>query len=214
MASLLAANMVLEEKNVLLHQLTQVRNAGSELVNTVIGTNPSDDDGLLLILGALARDNKDDIQRLIVDELLRRSNAVQASVTGTEEVITLNYALGNTGSELALDVILESLTHGEIDVQVSAVRSLEAHVCQPVTQQGLINLLHATTEDKVLEEVVSLLIEAFDNQACTVVSDELLNVTVETAIELQNPHLYEFLIKYLKRLGTSEADIHIATIKQ
>jgi len=211
MASLLVGNMATEERNVLLHQLTQVRNAGSELVNTVIGTDPSNDDGLLLILGTLARDNQDDIQHSIVDELLRRLNAVQGSGSGTEEIITY-YALGNTGSELALNALLEGLNHGEIDVQVSAIRSLEALVCQSVTQQ--INLLHETTEDKILEEVVSLLIEAFDNQACIVVSDELLNVTVEIATQLENPHLYEFLIKYLKRLHTSEANLYIATIKQ
>jgi len=214
MKSLLAEKMTAEEKTVLLHQLSQVRNAGSDLVNTVIAMNPSDDDGLLLILGALARNSKDDVQRSVVDELIKRLNTVQESDSNTEQVITLNYALGNTGSELARETILQSLTHDEIEVQVSAIRSLEAHVCQPETQQALINLLHVTTEDKVLEEVVSLLIEALENQACTTVGEELLDTTVETTQRLKNPRLYEYIINYLEQLGTSEADIHIATIKQ
>ena len=54
LASSLQQRMEHDEKNVLLHQLMQLSNVSLHLVKTIISTNPSDDDGIILVLGATA----------------------------------------------------------------------------------------------------------------------------------------------------------------
>ena len=115
----------------MLHQLAQISNAGHELVDTVININPSNDDDLLLVLGALARNNDHAIQTVVVDELLRRLDTVKSSTNNTDLIILLNYALGNTGSKLAINALLSSLDHDDIDTQVSVIRGLGVHLDQP-----------------------------------------------------------------------------------
>ena len=120
-----------DERDVLLHQLAQISNAGPELVDTVININPSNDDSLLLVLGALARNNDRAIQNVVVGELLRRLDTVKSSTNNTKLIILLNYALGNTGSKLAIDALLSSLDHDDIDTQISVIRGLDVHLDQP-----------------------------------------------------------------------------------
>ena len=103
--------------------------------------NPSNEDGLLLILGALARNNDAAIQNKVVNELTRRLDATRLSGNSSEYTVTINYALGNTGSRLAIDALLSNLDHDDLDTQVAAIRSLEVHLDQPAVQQALITLL-------------------------------------------------------------------------
>ena len=72
-------------------------------MDTVISINPSNDDNLVLVLGALARNNDDAIQSKVVKELLRRLSVANSSGNSNDEVVFINYALGNTGSPLAID---------------------------------------------------------------------------------------------------------------
>ena len=68
-----------------------MRKANSDLVNALISLNSSSDDNMILVLGALARDNCEAIQSFVVSELLRR---VENS-TGINVITTVTYALGN-----------------------------------------------------------------------------------------------------------------------
>jgi len=194
-----------DERDALLHQLAHLNNAESHLVDTIINVSPSNDDNLLLILGALARNNDADIQNKVVKELIRRLNVAKSTGNSSEVVVFINYALGNTGSRLAIDALLSSLIHDDIDTQISVIRGLDVHLDQPAVQQALITLLTLSTEDAILEEVLLLLKDAFNNKVLQNPSKELLNATVDMTIRLENANLYELLIQYLTLVGTSDA---------
>ena len=110
LASLLTRVLSEDEQDALLHQLIQLNKPESHLVDTVISINPSNDDNLLLVLGALARNNDDAIQSKVVKELLRRLSVANSSGNSNDEVVFINYALGNTGSPLAIDALQSSLS--------------------------------------------------------------------------------------------------------
>ena len=176
----------------------QLSNASLDLVNTIINTNPGNDDNIILVLGALARNNINN-QKVAVGELLKRLHIATSSLNNTETLITLTYALGNSGSKLAIHALLSSLQHEDIDVQISAIRSLGYHLDQPIVQDAIIISLSLTDEDKILE-VLTILIDAFDNKILINPSRELLNATITCTIRLENPNLYELLTKYLHQL--------------
>ena len=203
-----------DERDILLHQLAQISNAGPELVDTVININPSNDDGLLLVLGAIARNNDHAIQSVVVGEFLRRLDTVKSSTNNTELIILLNYALGNTGSKLAIDALLSSLDHNDIDTQISVIRGLGVHLDQPAVQKALVTLLNGTEEDKILEEALVIFKKALDNKILDSPSEDLLDTIVKTAVKLKNPYLYELLIQYLTLVGTDRAQQHINTLRR
>ena len=70
---------------------------------------------------------------------------------------------GNSGSKLAIDALLSSIEHDEIDVRISAIRSLGYHLDQPIVQDTFIVSLTLTDEDKVLEEILTILLDPFDS---------------------------------------------------
>ena len=201
------------ERDTLLHQLVQVNKAGPDLIDSIISTNPSNEDSLILVLGALARNNDVAIERTVVKELLRRLSV--AKTTGNNnEVIAINYALSNTGSRLAIDALLSSLSLNDVDTQISVIRGLDVHLDQPGVQQALIVLLEKSTEDAVLEEVLGILKDAFNNKVLQDPSKELLGAIADMAIKIENANLYELLIQYLKLVGTDETQEIINTIMQ
>ena len=203
-----------DEREVLLHQLAQISNAGPELVDTVININPSNDDDLLLVLGALARNNDHAIQTVVVDELLRRLDTVKSSTNNTDLIILLNYALGNTGSKLAINALLSSLDHDDIDTQVSVIRGLGVHLDQQSVQNSLIILLNETVEGDILDEVIVILKDAYHDKILVSPSEDLLDIIVKTAVKLESPELYELLIQYLALVGTDDAQQHIDRLQQ
>ena len=204
-----------DERNTLLYQIALSKNANLDLVNTVISSIHSNNDGIILVLGALARNNNVTIQEVIIDELLQRLNTVLSS-SDNEAVTTLIYALGNSGSKLAVSPLLSTLQYDDIDIQIqiSVIRSLASHLDQPVVQQAIITLLPLTDEDKILEEILKILIDAFENKILTNPSKEMINAIIKSAIKLENPNLYELVAKYLHHLKIDVVDIYLDLLKQ
>ena len=203
-----------DEQDALLHQLIELSKPESKLVDAVISINPSNDDNLLLVLGALARNNDDAIQSKVVKELLKRLSMAKSSGNSSEAVVFINYALGNTGSRLAIDALLPSLSHEDVDTQISAIRGLDIHIDQSSVQQALTHLLKTSIEDAVLEEVLTILIDAFNNKLLRNPSKELLNGIVDMTTKLESANLYELLIQYLRLVGTNETQEMISIIMQ
>ena len=182
-------------------------------METVISSISSNDDRIILVLGTLARNNNFAIQKVAINELVQRLNAVLSS-SDNEGVTTLIYALGNSKSKLAVSPLLFTLQYDNIDIQISAIRGLASHLNQPAVQQAIITLLSSTDEDKILEEILKILIDGFENKILTSPNEELINATVNSAIKLQNPNLYELFVKYLERLKTDEFNIYLDLLKQ
>ena len=202
-----------DERSTLLYQLALVKNANIGLVNTVISNIPSSSDGIILVLGALARSGNYTIQKIIVDELLKRLNTALSS-SNNEALTTLIYALGNSGSKLAITPLLSALQFSDSDIKISAIRSLASHLDQPSVQQAIITLLPFIDEDKILEEILKILIDGFENKILTHPRQELINAIIKSAIELKNPNLYEVAVKYLELLKIDWADIYLTLLKQ
>ena len=203
-----------DERDVLLHQLAQLSKAKSELIDTVINVMSTNEDNLLLILGALARNNNPAIQIKVVQELLKRLNVTKSTSNSTEAVVSINYALGNTGSPLVIDALLSSLSHDDVDTKISVIRGLGIHLDQPAVQQAFITLVKSSTEDSVLEEVLIILKDVFNNRVLQNPSKELMSAVVDMTIRLENANLYELLIQYLKLVGTNVAQRMINVIIQ
>ena len=202
------------ERSALLDQLMLIKNASLDLVNIVISNIASnDDDDIILVLGALARNSNFTIQKLVVDDILARLN-VALSSGNNGAVMTLIYALGNSGSKLAISPLLSTLQYDDIDVQISAIRSLASHLDQPVVQQAIITLLPSTDEDIIFEQILKILIDAFENKILTSPSEELINAVINGAIQLENPNLYEFVANYLHQLKTEGINIYLDLLKQ
>ena len=202
-----------DERNALLYHLALIKSANLDLVNTVISSIRSNDDGIILVLGALARNNNITIEKVVVGELLKRLNTVLSS-GNNEAVTTLIYALGNSGSKLAIFPLLSTLQFDDIEIQISVFRSLASHLDQPVVQQAIIALLPLTDEDKILEEILKILIDAFENKILTSPSEELLDALIKSAIQLENPNLYELVAKYFHQLKLDGIDIYLDSLKQ
>ena len=212
-SALLRRKLTEEERNTLLDQLVVIKKPSLDLVETVISSIPSNDDGIILVLGTLARSNNFAIQKVAIDELVQRLNTVLSS-SDNEEVTTLIYALGNSGSKLAVSPLLSTLQYDDIDIQISAIRSLASHLDQPVVQQAIITLLSSTDEDKILEEILKTLIDAVENKILTNPNKELIDATINSTIKLQNPNLYELFVKYLEQLKIDEFSIYLDLLKQ
>jgi len=121
----------------------------AKIVDTVININSSNDYGLLLVLGVLARNNDHVIQSAVVGELLKRLDTVKSSTNNNELIILLNYAISNTSSRLTIDTLLSSLGHDDIDTQISVISGLVVHLGQPAVQKALIVLLNRAKKDMV-----------------------------------------------------------------
>ena len=201
-----------EERSALLYEIALVKNANLDLVNTVISSISSNNDAIILVLGALAKDNNLAIQKVVIGEIVRRLNTL-LSFNDTGRMTTLVYALGNTESKLAVSYLLPILEFNDIEIQISVLRSLATHLDLPVVQERIVGLL-STDEDKILEEILKILIEAFRNMVLTSPSKELLVAITNSAIELENPNLYELLEKYLHQLKANEVDIYLEVLKQ
>ena len=214
LASSLLQELDNEEKSILLHQLMQLRNTSLHLVNTIINTNPSDNDDIILVLGAMVRNSNATIHNIVVSELLKRLNMAVTSANNTDTLITLTYALGNSGSKLAIHSLLSSLQHDDIDVQIAAIRSLGHHLDQPIVQKAFIIFLALADEDKVLEEILMILIDAFDNMILTNPSKEFLDAIVSCTIKLKNPNLYELFAKYIQKLHRDDIEEHMSLLRQ
>ena len=149
-----------DERNALLYQIALVKNAKLDLVNIVINCIHGNDDGAILVLGALARNSNFTIEKAVVNELLKRLKVIMPK----DSMTTLIYALGNSRSKLAVLPILSTLQYNDIDIQISAIRSLESHLDQQDVQRAIITLLPLTDEDKILEEILKILIDAFESK--------------------------------------------------
>ena len=176
--------------------------------------NPSNKDGLLLVLGALARKNDLQIQTKVVNELLTRLDTAKSNGNSSEDIVAINYALGNTGSQLAINVLLSSLDYDNLDIKISVIRGLNVYLDQPVVQQALISVLATTSEDKILDEVLTVLNNAFYNKVLKNPNKDMLNAVVNSVVRLENRNLYASLLQYLSLVGRDEAVRNIDTIMQ
>ena len=202
-----------DERSALLYQVALIKNPNLDLVNTVIGSIQSNDDNIILVLGALGRTNNVTVQNFVVDELLKRFNTALLS-NNNDAITTLIYALGNSGSKLSIFPLLSALQFDDTDIQISAIRSLASHLDQPDVQQAIITLLPLTDEDKILEEVLKILIDAYENKVLTSPSEELIGTVIGSAVKLENPNLYELAAKYLDHLKLDGLDVYLDLLKQ
>ena len=72
-------------------------------------------------------------------------------------------------------------------------------------------MLPKTDADKILEEILKILIDAYENKILANPSEELINTTTNSAIQLKNPNLYELAAKYLHQLKLDGINIDIYT---
>ena len=213
LGSALKRHMDENERSTLLHQLMLLKNASLELVNTVIGIiSNSNDNDLILVSGALARNSDHLVQKVVIKELVERLNLMLSS-SDVGAVTTLIYALGNSRSKLIVNPLLPTLEHNDIDIQISAIRSLKFHLDQPDVEQAIIALLHLSREDIILEEVLNALLYTCQNKILTSPSKGLIIAIMNRAVQLKNPHLYELVAKYLHEMKIDDVDIYMGILK-
>ena len=213
LASSLLQELEDEEKSILLHQLIQLKNVNFYLIDTIISSIPGNDDSIVLVLGALVKNSNVTIQKIVVNELLKRLNETITSTNNTGTLMTLTYALGNSGSKLAIHALLYNLQHDDIDIQMAAIRSLGYHLDQPIVQEAITISLALTEEDKILEEILAILIEAYDSVMINP-SKKLLDTVLNCTIKLQSPNLYEMFENYLQKIHNDDVEDYLNLLKQ
>ena len=67
----------------------------------------------------------------------------------TFSVAHLLHSLGNTGSDLAVDVLLDYLQAKDFDVQLAAISSLRMHISSEKVQIALTHLLEVNKMEEV-----------------------------------------------------------------
>ena len=67
----------------------------------------------------------------------------------TFSVAHLLHSLGNTGSDLAVDVLLDYLQAKDLDVQLAAISSLRMHISSEKVQIALTHLLEVNKMEEV-----------------------------------------------------------------
>ena len=77
-------------------------------------------DGLLLAFGALASNAKEDVEQEVSQFLLELERNLTPN---DEELTTVILAMGNTGSGLVVNTILEYVGHPLEDIQLASIRA-------------------------------------------------------------------------------------------
>ena len=87
------------------------------------------------------------MQGEIVVKLKDRLTSTAAN--STEDKAHILHSLGNTGSPLAMTVLLEYVAHGNRDVQEAAISGLRMFTSSKLVQDAFVDLLEESSDEEV-----------------------------------------------------------------
>ena len=104
-----------------------------ELLHSNVNNDP-----LLLAYGALASKSAPKVQQQAVKFLIEKLDHVQES---GGSLVPLIHSLGNLGTNLTVDVLLEFVSDKNLEVQLAAMYALRKNIKNPLVQEAFITVL-------------------------------------------------------------------------
>ena len=191
-----------------------VKNAHMEFVNglqrllTTGGESPVMD-SLLLSFGALANRAPPESKVAIVSFLIRMETTVGDS--NTPQLIHLLLAMGNTGSDYTIDVILGFVDHPRRDIQTASIGALLKFTHHEQVLNRLTGLLTSNPDKETLITIMRTLIkgqeyaEKEDTDTAAISNHPILPALVSAALRMNDTDLIGSMSVYLRRVGGEQS---------
>ena len=167
---------------------------------------------LLLTYGTLGR--FDHIEANVIQTLVNFLTKYTTS-SDYDKVVLLIHALGNTGSDKIVPIVVPFIFNPNIDVQFAAIDALRAVSRNEVVLEAFASYIHeAELEEQVVAVVRSLLFpfkrSLYFQQLpygadTSEIEQFLMNILVESCIRIKSANLNKAAVTYLRYIGTEKS---------
>ena len=167
-------------------------------------------DSLLLAYGALAATASSSVQQRIV-LFLKRRLVHEMGLNATASTVHLLHALGNTGSILSVNLLLDYLMHSNCsEIQLASVGAMRKLTAHKSVQDVFVTILESHPQECLIEAIVKALTTGQEHSQVMGIhiseNTHLLNALVVSALEFSNnTHLHQLVHSYLQIVNTAES---------
>ena len=170
-------------------------------LQSLIDTNRTrDSNAVLLVYGALASRADFKLQAEMVAYLCKH---LQNTTENINDLIALVNALGNTGAEQTIDILLDLIDYNTLEIQLTVISALRKQTNNIHVLTAFLNLLNKTTTSvKVVGAIANTLITGVEMSgvANEQVMFDIAKVMVSSSKALNNTYIYELVSYYLHLL--------------
>ena len=199
------------EKEGIILSIAMVVNAHSEFVNNlkqyIRQADVASLDSLLLALGSLASKADEDIQVDIAHFLIMATSSGNLDTS----TIVLIMAMGNTGSDAVVDIILQYVDDPVKNIQIAAIGALVKFTHLEQVLDNLRQLIRSGIDEELLNQVTRTLIQGrvyadlMDIDTSTISSHPILQSLLSAALHTNDTDLVRQVSVYLRDLGGETA---------
>ena len=202
-----------EEKESIITHIAFTNNAHMDFVEKLedlITKETVNTDSLLLAYGALAESTSSRVQRRIV-VFLKRRLIQQMESNDTTDTVHLLHALGNTGSKLIVNLLLDYLMRGNsVDIQLAALGAMRKLTAQESIQEAFIAILGSNPQECFVEAIAETLFTGQEHSNVMGMhineNPRLLNALVVSSLRFSNnTELHHLVHSYLELVNTAES---------
>ena len=173
-------------------------------------------DPLFLAYGALASETTMASEQRIVSYLLCR---LQQAPTNTTILVHFIQALGNTGSNYALDTIVSNLNHSTLQVQLVSISAMRKLINNPLVEDLLLEMLQATpVRMEHVVEIAETLIAGFkyldEKEVDYTPSLSLQMALVASTLQFGDVELAELVLSFVENFGDKGTNELVNVLKR
>ena len=202
-----------EEKESIITHIAFTNNAHMDFVEKLEGLIRKETvhtDSLLLAYGALASSTSSRVQQRIV-LFLKRRLIQQMELNDTTNTVHLLHALGNTGSKLIVNLLMDYLAHSDsIEIQLAAIGAMRKLTAQESVQEAFVAILESNPQEVFIEAIAKTLFTGQEHSHVMGMhideNPRLLNALVTSSLRFSNnTELHHLVHSYLELVNTAEA---------
>ena len=150
-----------EEKDSIITHIAFIKNPNLDFVaklEVLLTKKTATTDSLLLAYGALAATASSSVQQRIV-HFLKRRLVQQRESNATTTIIHLLHALGNTGSKLTVNLLLDYLMRSDsAEIQIATIDAMRKLTAQQSIQDAFITILESNPQEHIVEAITNTLV--------------------------------------------------------
>ena len=195
------------ERESIIMSIAMVTSARSEFVDDlklyISRANVASLDSLLLALGSLASKAEEDVQLDIARFLIMAASRGNLDTS----IVILIRAMGNTGSDTVVEVILQYVDNPVKNIQAAALGALVKFTHLEQVLDDLRGLIQSGNDEELLNRVARTLIQGrvyadlMDIDTSTISSHPILRSLLLAALQTNDTDLIERVSTYLRDLG-------------
>ena len=173
-------------------------------------------DPLFLAYGALASETTTANEQRIVTFLLSQ---LQQAPTNTTILVHFIHALGNAGSNYALDTIVTNLNHSTLQVQLVSISAMRKLINNPLVEDLLLEMLQAKPVSmEHVVEIAETLIAGFkyldEKEVDYTPSLSLQMALVASTLQFGDVELAELVLSFVENFGDKSTNELVNVLKQ